>query len=112
MPFVVWSTLLSLGYFILILAMVEAGRLWGQKRLREDPDKGLSGTGAIEGPVLGLYGLLIAFSFGGAISRFDERRSLVIEEANIVQTAWLRLDVLPAADGPPIREEFKSYLEN
>ena len=111
MPFIVWSTLLSLTYFILLLVMVELGRLWGQKRLSADPDKGLSGTGAIEGPVLGLYGLLIAFSFGGAMSRFDERRSLVIEEANIVQTAWLRLDILPAADLPDVRQAFKTYLD-
>lgn len=111
MPFIVWSALLSLTYFILLLVMVEAGRLWGQRRLADDPEKGLSGTGAIEGPVLGLYGLLIAFSFGGAISRFDERRNLVIEEANFVQTAWLRLDVLPAADLPAIRQAFKSYLD-
>jgi hypothetical protein len=39
----------------------------------------------------------------GAASRFDARRQLVVEEANAIGTAYLRLDVLPheAQPAPP-----------
>jgi hypothetical protein len=110
MPFYVWSALLTISYFLVILALVEVGRRRGAARLQLDPKHGLAGTGAVEGPVLGLYGLLIAFSFGGAMERFNERKNLVIEEGHIVSTAWHRLDILPPAEQPAIRDVFRSYL--
>jgi hypothetical protein len=45
----------------------------------------------VEGAVFGLLGLLIAFTFSGAASRFDDRRALIVEEANDIGTAWLRV---------------------
>jgi hypothetical protein len=56
-------------------------------------------------------GLLIAFTFSGAASRFDTRRQLVVEEANAIGTAYLRLDLLPASAQSALRESFRRYLE-
>ena len=36
-------------------------------------------------------GLLIAFTFTGAATRFDARRSLVTQQVNAIGTAWLHL---------------------
>jgi hypothetical protein len=55
--------------------------------------------------------LLIAFTFSGAASRFDARRHLVVEEANAIGTAYLRLDLLPARAQPTLRESFRRYVE-
>src|SRR5215510_4984847 len=63
------------------------------------------------GAVFALLGLLIAFTFSGAASRFDARRQLVVEEANAIGTAYLRLDLLPAHTQPPLRESFRQYLQ-
>jgi hypothetical protein len=52
--------------------------------------------GVISG-IFALLGLLLAFTFSGAASRFDARRGLIIEETKAIGTAWLRLDLLPAA---------------
>lgn len=41
----------------------------------------------VEGAVFALGGILIAFTFLGAASRFDMRRQLVLEEANAGGTA-------------------------
>ena len=103
--------LISLGYCAALLVLIEVGRRAGRARLERDPDKGLSGLGPIEGSVLGLFGLLLAFSFGGAVSRFNDRTLLVIDEANAVRTAWLRLDVLSAADQPALRKTFQEYVQ-
>jgi hypothetical protein len=110
MNFIVASGLLSFTYLVALLLLMELGRRRGQGRLAADPDKGLAGIGVIEGSVLGLYGLLIAFAFGGSMTRFNERKHLIIEEANAVGTAWLRLDILPDADQPPIRTAFRNYM--
>ena len=46
--------------------------------------------GTTLGGLLGLLGLLLAFTFGMAGERFDRRKTLVVEEANAIGTAWLR----------------------
>jgi hypothetical protein len=61
--------------------------------------------------VFGLMGLLIAFTFSGAAARFEARRQLIVEEANDVGTAYLRLDLLPAGTRDTMREEFKRYVD-
>ena len=61
---------------------------------------------------LALLGLLIAFTFQGAASRFDGRRALIVEEANTIGTAWLRIDLLPVTAQPAMRELFREYLDS
>ena len=65
----------------------------------------------MDGAVFALLGLLIAFTFSGASSRFDTRRQLIVEETNDIGTAYLRLDLLPADLQPALRESFRRYLD-
>ena len=65
----------------------------------------------MEGAIFGLLGLLIAFTFSGAMTRFDQRRHLIVEESNAIGTVWLRLDLLPPAVQPELRELFRRYLD-
>lgn len=102
---------LAVGLFVGILVMLEAGRRIGAVRLAREPDGGHTRTGAVEGAVFGLVGLLIAFTFSGAATRFDARRDLIIQEINAIGTAYLRLDLLPASTQPPLREHFRQYLD-
>jgi hypothetical protein len=55
-------------------------------------------------------GLLIAFIFAGAAVRFDNRRMLIAQEANAIETAYLRLDLLPTVSQRELREDFRTYL--
>ena len=96
---------------VTILVLLEVGRRIGVHRRRVDPDHASSGLGAIEGAVFGLMGLLIAFTFSGAAERFDARRHLVGEEANAVEAAYLRLDLLPAAAQPQLKQDLREYLD-
>ena len=76
-----------------------------------DPDAPRVEVGALDGAVFALLGLLIAFTFSGAASRWDTRRQLVVEEANAIGTAYLRLDVLPPDAQPALREQFRQYVD-
>jgi hypothetical protein len=100
-----------LGIFLGMLLLLEIGRRLGARRFAWDPEAAKSGSGAVEGAVFGLMGLLIAFTFYSAASRFDVRRTLVVEEANYIDTAWRRLDLLPVAAQPPLREKFRQYVD-
>ena len=52
------------------------------------------------------------WTFSGAASRFDERRHLIVEEANDIGTAWLRIDLLPEHRQPAVRDLFRQYLDS
>jgi hypothetical protein len=103
---------LAVGLFLGMLVLLEVGRRIGKRRLEHDPAGARVGAGAVEGAVFGLLGLMIAFTFSGAASRFDARRQLVVEEANNIGTAWLRIDLLPSEAQRPLREMFRRYLDS
>jgi hypothetical protein len=98
--------------FIGLLVCLELGRRWGVKQLERDPEGARLGTGTVEGAVFALLGLLIAFTFSGAAERFDTRRHQIVEEANAISTAWLRLGVLPVESQSALRELFRQYVDS
>jgi len=97
--------------FFGMLAMIELGRRLRVRQHAMHAEGAGLGLGAVEGAVFALLGLLIAFTFSGAASRFDTRRQLIVEEANDIGTAYLRLDLLPPATQPPLREKFRRYVD-
>ena len=103
---------LVVGLFLGMLLLVELGRRVGARRLADDPEGARAGVGAVEGAVYGLLGLLIAFTFSGAAARFDARRQLIVEEANDIGTAYLRLDLLPAEPRAQLQEKFRRYVDS
>ena len=98
--------LCALGVFLGMLLFLEVGRRLAIRR-RAPAAEGR----VIEGAVFGLLGLLVAFTFSGAATRFDTRRQLIVEETNAIGTAYLRLDLLPTAAQPALRERFRQYVE-
>ncbi len=97
--------------FLTMLLFLEVGRRIGLKRLAEETERQRAGLVTVETAIYGLLGLLVAFTFAGASSRFEARRVLVVQEANAIGTAYLRLDLLPAAAQPALREKFRLYTE-
>jgi hypothetical protein len=87
------------------------GHRVGARRLEGGPGGFGEGTTAVEGSLYALLGLLVAFTFSGADERFSARRAQIVEEANAVGTAYLRLDLLPKATRPRLRELFRAYLD-
>jgi hypothetical protein len=111
MPSIIHAALFAFGTFVAIVAGLELGRRIGLAGLAADPEGARTGTGAVDGAIYGLLGLLMAFTFSGAANRFEERRRLIREEANAIGTAYLRLDLLPAEAQGPLKERFRQYLD-
>jgi hypothetical protein len=101
MHFTPFSALLLLPAMILLL------QLGHTLRLRQ---KAAPQSSAIEWAVFALFGLLLAFTFSGAVARYDAHRQLVLQEANDIGTAYLRLDLLRPQDQPPLRQLFRDYV--
>jgi len=103
------APVLLVGLFTALLGCLFLGRRLGLRGLARGME--LDGLRAVDGAVFGLLGLLIAFSFSGAAARFDKRRSQIVDEANAIHTAYLRIDVLPPASQPALRESFRRYVD-
>ena len=96
--------------FVGLLIGLEFGRWLGRRRIARHPSEAHAPS-AIDAAVLALFGLLVAFEFSGAAARFDERRSLIVQEANAISTAYARLDLLAAPDRSKLQESFRQYVE-
>ena len=103
--------LFASSLFFGILLMMEAGRYMGSRIRAKDVTSTGAGFGVLEGCLFGLLGLILAFSFSGAATRFDTRRQMIVEEANCIGTAYLRLDLLPVQTQPELREMFRQYVD-
>ena len=102
----------ALGLLALLVIALELGFRIGSRDRREG-DAGATGQiGAVQGAVLGLLGLLLAFSFAAAGSRFLERQDLITTEANAIGTAALRADLLAEPHRSALRSALKNYTNH
>jgi len=105
------ETLAAGCLFVAMLVSMDIGYRIGHRRKASDPQTSIEVIGTVDAAVFGLLGLILAFTFSGASDRFVVRRAQVVQEANAIGTAYLRIDVLPPSDQPLIRELFRAYLD-
>jgi hypothetical protein len=103
-PFPLW-TILPLTVAIALLA-VEVGYRFALYRHQHSLDEKETPLGGMVGAMLGLLAFMLAFTFGLAGTRFEDRRQVVLAEANAIGTTYLRAELLPE----PIRAEARSLL--
>ncbi len=106
------APLLGLFLMLLMVAMAIVGRRLGLKQKLVDGGGYKAGSAATQGTIFALLGLLIAFTFSQADDRFNGRRSLITDEANIVGSAYLYLDMLPPVQRDSLRALFRQYLDS
>lgn len=106
-----WAVVLSVGLFVGVLACLEIGYRIGSRSFTRNPESAHEGIGVIEAAIFSLLGLLLGFSFAGGTARLDTKRQLIVQEANAIGTAYLRLDLLPASQQPEMRRLFRAYLD-
>jgi hypothetical protein len=97
-------------FFCSILLSAYLGKLFALLQAKRHPHHKFGSNKMIESAIFALMGLLIALAFYGARERFDIRRDLVIQEANAIQTAYSRLDLLPKDARTSAQTYFKQYL--
>jgi len=95
-----------------MLLMLEIGRRLAIRRRPRESEGERGSLSTIEGAVFALFGLVVAFTFSGAASRFNEKRGLIAEEANYVETAYLRLHLLSETAQPEMKDLFRHYLDS
>lgn len=66
---------------------------------------------AIRDGLFVLVSLLLGFTLALAVPRFNERRSLLIEEADAIEATYLRATTLPQPYGDHARQLLRQYVE-
>ena len=107
----IFGVVILIVLFFGMIVSMEVGRRLRLRSQAMGTEGSAAGLGAVEGALFGLMGLVLAFTFSGAISRFDDRRKLIVEEANDIGTAYLRVDLLPAAAQPHFRDMMRRYVD-
>jgi hypothetical protein len=107
-PAFLFAVLLLLGMLILL----EVGRRLAIHRRGKESQEERGNLGTIEGAVFAVFGLLLAFTFSGAASRFNDKKMLIAKEVNTIETAYLRLQLVPQDRQPALQELFCRYVDS
>jgi hypothetical protein len=105
----IWSVYLLAVVFLFLAAEI-GFRLGGfvQKRW---PDQAEAGVGTVVGAALALLGFLLAFITGIALENFNHRRHLVVLEADVIGTTYLRAGYLPSPYNVESRILLREYVD-
>jgi hypothetical protein len=93
----VFFSLTSWELWLLVFALIggasAVGVLVGRYLRRHDFYR--EPIGALQGALLGLVGLILAFGLTLAVGRYQDRRADVVTDANTIGTAYLRAQTIP-----------------
>jgi hypothetical protein len=101
-----------LGTVAVVFLAAEIGFRLGIWLQRRDPSSEKTPmTGVVVGGMLGLMAFLLAFSIGIVIGQHNDRKAMVVTEANAVGTAYLRAGFLGESDRVSSRNLLREYVE-
>ncbi len=110
------SYVIALALFAGILLVYEMGFRIGNFHQKSTDKEIKSQTNNIQGGMLGLLALILAFTFNMSLQRYDARSEAVIQEANSIGTTVLRTKLLPppydAATYALLQEYIDIRIEN
>lgn len=104
------SLAIAVALFLAIIVFNEIGFQMGRFVQKRTDNEVKSLTGSIQASILGLLALLLGFTFSMSMQRFDSRSMALIEEANAIGTAVLRVELLPDQYKGPANGLFKDYI--
>lgn len=92
-------------FFAMLITLILGYRLGTKSKKISSDDSGILGS------LLGLFALLMAFTFSMAGSRYENRKANLIEESNCIGTAILRSDIYPDSVKTAFKQDFEKYLD-
>ena len=103
-------TLIPITIFLGWVA-VELGYRIATRRKQRAKDHTEAPAPPIVAATLGLLAFLVAFTFGSAASRFEERRQAVLAESNAINASYLRAQMLPDPMSANARNILREYVD-
>ena len=66
---------------------------------------------AVQGSLLALLALLLGFTFNMSTQRYETRRRLVMDDANVLGVLWLQSSLLPEPQRSKFEPLLRQYIE-
>ena len=107
--FPLWMLFLITVFIVLI--SIEIGYWVARYHRQRSEEVSAAPVGAMVGAILGLLAFMQAFTFGFAASRFEEKKQIVLAEANAVKTAYLRAGLMPEPITTDSRNLLREYVD-
>jgi hypothetical protein len=82
------------------------------RRLRSRAEAHHQSVGTVQATLLGLVGLVLAFGLTMAVGRYDNRRAIVVQEANDIGTTFLRAQMLAEPTRTTSLALLRRYADN
>jgi len=105
----IWALLAAT--IVLVMVAVEVGFRLGCRVQRRPNKEKVPPVSSIVASTLGLLAFMLAFTFGIVASRYDTRKALVRDEANLIRTVWMRSDFLPEPDRAESSALIRAYVK-
>jgi hypothetical protein len=99
------------GSVVSIIVAVELGYRLGRWRHRRAEHETEGAVGGMVAAELGLLAFMLAITFSLAASRFDDRRKILLDEANAIGTCYLRAAMLPPDHRDAVRRSLREYVD-
>src|SRR5262245_32933779 len=94
-----------------LLTVTETGFRMGLRLHRANDEVRRKQIATLQAAILGMFGLLLGFTFSMSVDRDKIRRELVIKEANAIRTTQMRASLLPEPQRSTIEALLRDYLD-
>ena len=95
----------------MLLFATEIGFRLGRREQLKSNEHARSQVSTLQAASLGLLALLLGFTFSMAVTRFDMRKQLVLDEANAIGTTYLRAQLLPDPSRKEVSQLLRRYVD-
>lgn len=100
-----------LSFILILLVSFEIGYQICKYTSSRDDKEGFNSLGTMVGGLLAMLAFVLAFTFSMASSQHNLRKQDVLNEANVIRTAYARADLLGERDAIKIKLLLKEYVD-
>jgi len=101
--------------FLILIGAGEIGHLLARRRRVGRKNEAAAQThehlNEVQTAIFAVLGLLLAFTFAMAVSRFDARKQALVDETDAIGTAYLRVQLLPPGQQAAATAVFRTYVD-
>ena len=100
---------------LVLLGLMLLTVVWGNKMRKRfwevEGGDTKGGTNSLLAALFALWGFILAFTFGQSGARFENLKSEIVDEANLLRTAIIKADLFPDSLRNAYRADLRKYLE-
>ena len=103
--------LISIFILLAILLFIWLGASFKKYEIKRGKEMSVGPPSPVETSMLNLMALMLAFTFGMALTKFETRRRGIVDETTAIESAILRCQLFPDSIQPVLRSDLARYID-